>query len=129
MSVVQHGGHEELTESNPGDGSVILFNPVIAGVNERSGLKVHRWVAAHFPQDRRVLLGVVLCYQVAELFDDGVHELLPVSVCLPELCKHVVLSVALPHSAEENQRVMIRGSFSRLIYMGFNQHAHFGLTG
>lgn len=48
---------------------------------------------------------MVLCYQVAELFDDGVHELLSVSVCLPELCKHVVLPVALPHSMEENERV------------------------
>lgn len=92
--------HEEL---NPGDGSVSLFNQVIAGFNVRSGLKVHRWVSAQFPQDRRTLLGVVLCYQVAELFDDGVHELLSVSVCLPELCKHVVLSVALPHSAEEKE--------------------------
>lgn len=92
--------HEEL---NPGDGSVSLFNQVIAGFNVRSGLKVHRWVSAQFPQDRRTLLGVVLCYQVAELFDDSVHELLSVSVCLPELCKHVVLSVALPHSAEEKE--------------------------
>lgn len=78
---------------------------------------------------RRGLLGVVLCDQVAELFDDGVHELLSVSVCLPELCKHVVLSVALPHSAEENERVMMRGCFPRFFYMGFNQHAPFGLTG
>lgn len=129
LSVVQHGGHGELTELNPGDGSVSLFNRVIAGVNERSGLKVHRWESAQLPQDRRGLLGVVLCYQVTELLDDGVHELLSVSVRLPELCKHVVLSVALPHSAEENERVMVRGCFSRFIYMGFNRHAPFGLTG
>lgn len=114
---MQHGGHEELTELNPEDGSVSLFNRVIAGVNERSGLKVHRWVSAQFPQVRRVLLGVMLCYQVTELFDDGVHELLSVSVCLPELCKHVVLPVALPHSAEENERVMVKGWFSRFIDM------------
>lgn len=62
---------------------------------------MHRSVLALSPRGRRTPLGVVLSYEVAQLFDDGVHELLPVSVRLPELCKHVVLPVALPHSAEE----------------------------
>lgn len=51
---------------------------------------------------------MVLCDQVAELFDDCINELLAVSVRLPELCKNVVLPVALPHSTE--RRWLVNGS-------------------
>lgn len=46
---MHHGGHEGSTELNPRDGSVSLFNQVIAGFNMRSGRKVHRWVSAVSP--------------------------------------------------------------------------------
>lgn len=46
---------------------------------------------------RRLALGVVLCDEVAQLLDDGVDELLSVSVRLPELSEDVVLPARLPH--------------------------------
>lgn len=44
-----------------------------------------------------LVLGVVLRDEVAQLFDDGVDEFLPVSVRLPELGEDVVLPARLLH--------------------------------
>lgn len=82
-----------------------MFSQVIAGLN--AGV---RWCIGEREQssrDRRCVLGVVLCDEVAELFDDRVDELLSVSVRLPELCKNVVLPVALPHSTERRRHVNV----------------------
>lgn len=45
-------------------------------------------------------LGVVLRDEVAQLLDDGVDELLPVSICLPELGEDVVLPARLLHPGD-----------------------------
>lgn len=52
-------------------------------------------------QSDALLLGVVLCDEVAELFDDGVDEFLSVSVRLPELSEDVVLPARLPHPGDK----------------------------
>lgn len=43
---------------------------------------------------------MVLCNEVAQLFDDGVNEFLSVPVCLPKLGEDVVLSARLLHPGD-----------------------------